>query len=79
MEICGGLIRGPNTVINLHKEAKLSRERHLVVNKYCKIVKIAVYISKNRDFRIFGKHKAKEIKVEYLRYNNFPFLEIKTL
>ena len=32
-----------------------------------------------QDFRIFGKHKAKEIKVEHLRYNNFPFLEIKTL
>ena len=23
--------------------------------------------------------EAKEMKVEYLRYNNFPFLEIKTL
>ena len=27
----------------------------------------------------FSGDKAKKIKVEYLRHNNFPFLEIKTL
>ena len=48
--------------------------------KYFKIVKIAVHLFKHtKTFRVFGKHKAKKIKVEYLRYNNFPFLEIKTL
>ena len=26
-----------------------------------------------------GNTKRKKIRVEYLRYNNFPFLEIKTL
>ena len=44
------------------------------------IAKIAVYIFKHtKTFRVFGKHKAKKVKVEYLRYNNFPFLEIKIL
>ena len=48
--------------------------------KYFKIVKIALCIFKHtKTFRVFGKHKVKKIKVEYLRYNNFPFLEIKTL
>ena len=49
--------------------------------KYFKIVKIAVYVFKhtNKTFRVFEKHKTKKIKVEYLHYNNFPFLEIKTL
>ena len=49
--------------------------------KYFKIVNIAVYVFKhtNKTFRVFRKHKAEKVKVEYLRYNNFPFLEIKTL
>ena len=70
-----GLIRGLNTVINI----QISPERYLVVNKYCKTVKIVVYFFKYIDFRVLGKLKAKEIKVEYLLDNNFPFLEIKTL
>ena len=48
--------------------------------KYCKIVKIAVYVFKHtRIFKVFDKHKAKEIKVEHFRYNNLLILEIKTL
>ena len=45
--------------------------------KYFKIVKIAVYVFKhpNKTLRVFGKHKAQKIKMEYLRYNNFPFLK----
>ena len=48
--------------------------------KYFKIVKIAVSVFKHtKTFRVFWEHKTKKIKVEYLRYNNFPCLEIKTL
>ena len=48
--------------------------------RYFKIVKIAVYVFKHtKTFRVFGKHKTKKIKVEYLCYDNFPCLEIKTL
>ena len=69
-----------NTVINLQKERKTFLRKIPTSYKYFKIVKIAVYVFKHtKTFRVFGKHKAKKIKVEYLRYNNFPFLEIKTL
>ena len=68
-----------NTVINLQKGRKTFSSKIPASYKYCKIVKIAMYLFKHaRIFRVFGK-KAKKIKVEYLRYINFPFLEIKTL
>ena len=68
------------TVINLQKGRKTFSKEITASYKYCKIVKTAVHVFKHsRIFRVFGKHKAKEIKVEYLCYNNFPFLEIKTL
>ena len=69
-----------NTVINLQKGRKTFSRKITTSCKYFKIVKIAVYVFKHsKTFRVFGKHKAKNINVEYLRYNNFPFLEIKTL
>ena len=69
-----------NTVINLQKGKKTFSIKISGYYKYRKIIEIAVYIfNRTRIFRVFGKLKAKEIKVEYLRYNNFPFLEIKTL
>ena len=44
-------------------------------HKYFKIVKIAVYVFKQtKTFRVFGKHRAKKIKVEYLRHKIFSFL-----
>ena len=46
--------------------------------KYFKILKIPVYVFKQtKIFSVFGKDKAKKIKVEYLRYNNFPFWKSK--
>ena len=58
------------------REGTLSREKY----KYHKIVKIVVYVFKQtRIFRVFQKLKVKGIKVKNLCYNNFPFLEIKTL
>ena len=68
-----------NTVINLQKGRKTFSRKIPASYKYCKIVKIAMYLFKHaRIFRVFRK-KARKIKVEYLRYINFPFLEIKTL
>ena len=67
-------------VINLQKGRKTFSRKIPTSCKYFKILKIAVYVFKHTStFRVFGKHKAKKIKVEYLRYNSFPFLEIKTL
>ena len=69
-----------NMVINLQKGRKTFSRKIPGSYKYCKIVKIAVYVFKyTRIFRVLGKHEAKEIKLEYFRYKNFPFLEIKTL
>ena len=67
-------------VTNLQKGNKTFSRKIPTSYKYCKIVKTTVHVLKHtRIFRVFRKHKAKEIKVEYLRYNNFQFLEIKTL
>ena len=67
-------------VINLQKGRKTFLKKIPGSYKCCKIVKIAAYAFKyTRIFRVFGKHKAKEIKMEYFRYDNFPFLEIKIL
>ena len=69
-----------NTVINLQKGKKTFSRKISGCYKYRKIIEIAVDIfNRTRIFRVLGKLKAKEIKVEYLRYNNFPFLKIKTL
>ena len=69
-----------NTVINLQKGRKTFSRKISGSYKYRKIVKIPAYVFKHtRIFRVFRKLKAKEIKVEYLCYNNFPVLEIKTL
>ena len=66
-------------VINLQKGNITFLRKIPASYKYWKIVKITVYVFKHtRILRVFRKHKAQEIKVEYLRYNNFPFLEIKT-
>ena len=66
--------------MNLQKGRKTFSRKIPDNHKYRKIVKIAVYVFKHtRVSRVLGKLKAKEIKVEYLRYNSFPFLEIKTL
>ena len=69
-----------NIVINLQKGRKTFLRKIPTSYKYFKIVKIPVYVFKhtNKTFRVFGKHKSKKIKMEYLRYY-FPFLEIKTL
>ena len=67
-----------NTVINLQKGRKTFLRKIPTSCKYFKIVKIAVYVFKHtKTFRVFGKHKTKKIKVEYLRYNNFRFWKSK--
>ena len=69
-----------NAVINLQKGRKNFSIKIPTICKYFKIVKIAVNFFKHtKSFRVFGKHKAKKIKVEYFCCNNFLFLEIKTL
>ena len=57
-------------VINLQKGRKTFSRKIPASYKYCKIVKTAVHVFKRTIiFMVFEKHKAKEIKVEYLRYN----------
>ena len=69
-----------NAVVNLRKGRKTLSRKRTGSYKYRKIAKSAVYVFKHwRIFKVFGKLKAKETKVEYLRYNNFPFLKILTL
>ena len=64
----------------LQKGKKTFSRKIPISYKYFKIVKVPFYVFKHtKTFSVFGEHKARKIKVEYLHYNNFPFLEIKTL